>query len=134
MLRRAFLVASLLLASASSTACSTYYDTHESEKAMSGKTEIVLINPFEVSTEQLDETILMWEQARDFLQTQPGYISTELHQSLAPDARFRLINVAKWESAESFQAATKKMQAEANLPRIEGVIASPSLFTVIRRD
>lgn len=101
---------------------------------MSEDAAIVLINPFVVPADKLDETITMWEQARDYLQTQPGYISTALHQSLAPDATFRLINVAKWESAEAFQTASKKMAAEADLPRIEGVIADPSLFTVIRRD
>ena len=102
---------------------------------MSEDAAIVLINPFVVPADKLDETITMWEQARDYLQTQPGYISTALHQSLAPDATFRLINVAKWESAEAFQTAkAEKMAAEADLPRIEGVIADPSLFTVIRRD
>ena len=96
--------------------------------------EITLINPFEVPANKLDETILFWEQARDFLQTQPGYISTSLHQSITDDARFRLINIAKWESAEAFIAASKKMQAEAGLPKIEGLVPSPGLYKVIRED
>lgn len=91
-----------------------------------------LINPFEVPADKLDEAILMWEEARDFLKQQPGYISAALHQSVAPDARFRLVNIAKWESADAFRAATQKMQAEANLPRIEGVSGGPALYTVIR--
>ena len=95
---------------------------------------VVLINPFEIPAEKLEETIAMWEQARDFLETQPGYVSTALHQAVAPDARFQLINVAKWESAEDFMAATKKMQMEAELPQIEGVVANPALFRVIRGD
>ena len=103
-------------------------------KNMSHDNAVVLINPFIVPENQLDDTIIMWEQARDFLQTQPGYISTELHQSLGPDAKFRLINVAKWESAEAFKTASKKMATEANLPKLEGVVASPALFKVIRRD
>ena len=93
---------------------------------------VVLINPFEVPPGKLEETVAMWEKARDFLKTQPGYISTALHQSSKPDARFLLINVAKWSSAEAFFAATKKMSADANLPRIEGVVASPGLYQVIR--
>jgi len=67
---------------------------------------ITLINPFEVPENMLEESIAFWEQARDFLQTQPGYISTDLHQSIIGDARFVLINVAKWESAEAFMAAS----------------------------
>src|SRR5262245_9905254 len=31
--------------------------------------------------------------------------STRLHQSLAPNARFRFINVAEWATVEHFQAA-----------------------------
>lgn len=95
---------------------------------------VVLINPFTVPPDKLEETITMWEQARDFLQKQPGYISTELHQSISPDAQYRLINVAQWESPELFMAATKKMQQEAGLPRIKGVKPAPQLYTVVRRD
>ena len=95
---------------------------------------VVLINPFTVPADKLGETIAMWEQARDFLQTQPGYISTELHQSLSPDAQYRLINVARWESPELFVKATKQMQQEAELPRIQGVTPAPQLYTIVRRD
>lgn len=95
---------------------------------------VILINPFTVPSNTLDATIAMWEQARDFLQTQPGYVSTALHQSLTEDAQYRLINVAEWESAEAYMAATRRMRTEANLPRIEGVLPNPDLYTVIRRD
>ena len=133
MRRRSLLAAAALMLSASITACVSHPHNYGA-KNMSEENAIVLINPFVVPADKLDETITMWEQARDYLQTQPGYISTALHQSLAPDATFRLINVAKWESAEAFQTASKKMAAEADLPRIEGVVADPSLFSVIRRD
>ncbi|MDE0097754.1 MAG: antibiotic biosynthesis monooxygenase [Gammaproteobacteria bacterium] len=95
---------------------------------------VILINPFTVPADKLNETILMWEQARNFLQKEPGYISTALHQSISPDAQYRLINIAQWESIEAFMAATKKMGSEANLPRIHGVRPSPALYTVVRRD
>lgn len=93
---------------------------------------ITLINPFIVPAGKLSETILMWEQARDFLQQQPGYISTALHQSVTPEAQYRLINVARWRSAEAYKTATRKMREEANLPAIEGVRPAPQLYTVIR--
>jgi hypothetical protein len=66
---------------------------------------VVLINPFEVP-EGKDETFLAeWEMAKAFMERQPGYISTRLHRSLAPNARFRFINVAEWASVEDFQTA-----------------------------
>ena len=95
---------------------------------------VVLINPFTVPADKLDETLAMWEQARNFLQQQPGYISTALHQSIATDAQYRLINVAQWQSVEAFKTATDKMRREAMLPRIEGVVPHPDLYTVVRRD
>ena len=39
------------------------------------------------------------------MERQPGYISTRLHRSLVPNARFRFINVAEWATVEHFQAA-----------------------------
>ena len=92
----------------------------------------ILINTFTVPAEKIDEAISMWEQARDFLRTQPGYISTKLHRSLSPDARYQLINVAMWKSPETYKAATALMRETANLPRIEGVVPNPGLFKVIR--
>ncbi len=93
---------------------------------------VVLINPFVVPPDALDETIAMWEQARAFLAAQPGYISTKLHQAVSPDAHYLLINVANWESIETFQAAIAAMQQQAELPKIAGVIPAPQLYTVIR--
>ena len=95
---------------------------------------ITLINAFEVPADKLEDTIAFWEKARDFLQTQPGYISTALHQSIDEQSRFRLINVAKWESAEAFMAASKNMRAQASLPKIDGLVANPALYFVIRSD
>ncbi|AUQ63434.1 antibiotic biosynthesis monooxygenase family protein [Phaeobacter inhibens] len=65
---------------------------------------VVLINTFTVPADKLDEAIAMWDAAREFLHTQPGYISTKLHQSLSGDAQYQLINVAQWETPEAYQA------------------------------
>lgn len=96
--------------------------------------DVILINAFEVPADKLQETISFWEKARDFLQTQPGYISTALHQSIKSDSRFQLVNVATWSSAKAFITASEKMRAQAGLPKIEGLIANPALYKVIRRD
>ena len=92
----------------------------------------VLINTFTVPADKLEETIVYWEQARDFLKEQPGYVSTKLHQSLSPDAKYLLVNVAEWTSPEAFKAANAQMQEKASLPKIEGVIPGPGLYRVIR--
>lgn len=66
---------------------------------------VVLINPFEVPEGKDEEFLAEWEAAKAFMERQPGYVSTRLHRSLDPHARFRFINVAEWEIAEHFQAA-----------------------------
>lgn len=93
---------------------------------------VTLINVFEVPAGALDASIRSWEVARDFLQAQPGYLSTRLHQSLAPDARFQLVNVAQWESAEAFQAAMRRMQQELAVPPPAGLRFTPGLYRIIR--
>jgi len=94
--------------------------------------QVTLINVFEVPQGRLEETIRYWEAARDFLVQQPGYVSTRLHQAITPDARFQLINVAVWESAAAFAAATGRIPQEVRLPPPEGLRFTPGLFRVIR--
>jgi heme-degrading monooxygenase HmoA len=92
---------------------------------------VVLINPFEVSPEQEEDFLNGWETARNFMQRQKGYVSTRLHRSLDPTARFRFINVAEWESATDFQAALNhpdfvKLRNATPFPHY------PSVYEVIR--
>ena len=91
-----------------------------------------LINVFEVLEGKLPEAITYWEASRDFLATQPGFIRTRLHQSIAPNARFQLINVAEWDSSQALQAASARMQQEIQLPAPEGLRFVPGLYRVIR--
>jgi len=95
---------------------------------------VTLINAFEVPEGQLDQTIMFWEQARDFLKEQPGFLSTRLHQSLTPEARFQLVNVAQWQSPEAFRAAMGKMQKTALSTDMRGSVFHAALYRVIRAD
>lgn len=92
---------------------------------------VTLINVFEVPEGKLDASIEYWKLSRDFLQTQPGYVSTKLHQSIAPDAKYMLVNVAEWESAEAFKAASGNMMKTSGIAPVEGLAFTPGLYTVI---
>lgn len=97
---------------------------------------IVLINPFTVPAGKIEESVKFWEKARDFLQDEPGYISTKLHQSIQPDATYQLVNVAEWESGEAFASATQKMKEYLRSEKIkmaEGLSYDPVLYRVIRK-
>lgn len=99
-----------------------------------GGAEVVLINLFEVPKGQEENAIAAWTQARDFLKAEPGYVTAALHRALAPDARYALVNVARWESVEAFQAATARMQAAGAMPPVEGLGYTPGLYTVVQGD
>jgi heme oxygenase (mycobilin-producing) len=94
---------------------------------------IVLINLFELPSGGEDAALRFWDAARDFLARQPGYVSARLHRSIAPDARYSLVNVAEWSSIEAFQAATQRMQHELGQSIPEGVRYTPGLYRVIRQ-
>lgn len=93
---------------------------------------VTLINSFEVPAGKLEESVIFWEACRDFLKTQPGYVSTKLHQSLKTDARFQLVNVAIWETPQDFMTASGKMSKELGVAPVEGLKPNASLYTVIR--
>jgi heme-degrading monooxygenase HmoA len=67
---------------------------------------VVLINPFEVPENVGDDQFMGgWQRAADYLRSQPGFVGTRLHRAISPNARFRFVNVAEWESPQAFQAA-----------------------------
>jgi heme-degrading monooxygenase HmoA len=92
---------------------------------------VVLINPFEVPPERDRDFMRRWEQARDFLSGRDGYLDTALHRTVAPEAEFRFVNLARWRSPADFQAA---MRARGFPGRQLPYAAHPSLYQVIAED
>jgi heme oxygenase (mycobilin-producing) len=90
-----------------------------------------LINAFEVPEGEDEVFLAGWERTRELLSAQKGYISTRLHRSLRPDADFRFVNVARWDSPQAFQAAMSQLgSGEASVPfRFHA-----SLYEVVRED
>jgi heme-degrading monooxygenase HmoA len=92
---------------------------------------VILINPFEVPEGTDDDQFLRgWERAANYMREQPGFVSSRLHRSLAPDARFRFINIAEWESPQSFQAAVGSEEFREIAGG--GPLGSPALYEVVR--
>ena len=58
---------------------------------------VVLINLFTVAPEDEEALVKAWAHDADFMKSQPGYISTQLHKGLAGSSTF--MNYAVWESA-----------------------------------
>ena len=92
---------------------------------------VILINPFEVPEGIDDQDFLRgWERAADYMARQPGFVGTRLHRALAPDARFRFVNIAEWASPGDFQAAVSS--DEFREIAAGAAPGSPALYEVVR--
>ena len=91
-----------------------------------------MINAFEVPEGQDEEFIRGWEASRDHLAAQPGYVDTALHQAVSPDADFRFVNVAHWQSPDQFRAAMQSDGFRQASAALAGFRAHPALYRVTR--
>jgi heme-degrading monooxygenase HmoA len=72
---------------------------------------VVLINVFEVSGGMENEFVEWWKNCSEALKKEPGFIDAQLHRNLKSASRFQFINVAHWETEETFvQARTKNKE------------------------
>jgi heme oxygenase (mycobilin-producing) len=93
---------------------------------------VTLINSFEVPGDEADLFIAEWEKTRDYLQAQPGYVDTALHQAISPIADFFFVNIAHWQTAEDFSAA---IQSPGFLESAAGMVTyrpHAGLYRVVR--
>lgn len=93
---------------------------------------VVLINAFEVPAADAVAFIAAWCGARDYLRSQPGYIDTVLHQSMTPDAEFQFVNVAHWQTAEDFIAATQSPGFGESAAGLASYRPHPGLYRTVR--
>ncbi len=94
---------------------------------------VILLNPFEVPPEQLDDCIGYWDEAAAIMRRAPGFISTALHQAIDPSTRFQLINRAEWATPADFQAALSSADFAALTERNKGRFQYyPGLYRVVR--
>jgi heme-degrading monooxygenase HmoA len=91
-----------------------------------------LINAFEVPEGQEDEFIRGWEATRDYLQTQPGYVDTALHQAVSSNPDFRFVNVGRWESPQPFQQAIQSQGFREATRALADFCPRPALYQIVR--
>jgi heme-degrading monooxygenase HmoA len=88
---------------------------------------VVLINQFNVASEDADRFLEQWAQDAGFMKRQPGFISTQLHRGTAGSTTF--MNVAVWESARALGEAFGSPEFQGHVDRYPpSVVASPHLF------
>ena len=110
-------------------------DTPDPLGGQAGASEpLTLINVFTLPEGAVDAFVAAWP-ANIAAQTQAsGFRGTRLHRAVWPDAPHQLVNIAQWDSAAAWEAATagwrsseeQRGQADDHAPRAE-----PALYRVV---
>lgn len=94
--------------------------------------EVTLVNCFQVPAGRENEFFTLWQQVNAYMRQKPGYLGHKLHRSLAPDAQYRFVNVARWASAEDFNAAHDEgFRAMVTQPAWAPFRSFPALYEVV---
>ena len=92
---------------------------------------IQFFNCFEVPAGQEDVFLRLWAEVNAYMAAKPGYVSHQLHRSVDPSARFRFINHAQWDSAESWRTAHDDgFRALVTRPEWQPFTSTPALYDV----
>jgi len=65
---------------------------------------ITLINSFKVAADRDDAFHALWTETSMYFRQQPGFVSLRLHRAVNPDATYRWVNVATWETEADYRA------------------------------
>lgn len=98
---------------------------------------LVLINLFSMPAEMVDDFVDQWEASIASARNAPGFRGTRLHRAIHPDAPYPVVNIARWDSVEDWQAAFDTYFAapgEGGGGQADGswgtVAAHPALYSV----
>lgn len=93
---------------------------------------VTFINVFEIPEDRLDRFAAHWRERAEMLRGAPGFRDVRLHRALTPDARFRLVNVAHWDSREAWETATRNGRFRASTAEAAALAnPNPALYEVV---
>ena len=97
---------------------------------------VLLFNCFDVAPDRDDAFTSLWTSTSGYFRAQPGFAGLRLHRAVSPDARYRFINVATWDSAEEFYAAHQgdEFFKAVGQPGWEEFPSSPALYEIVTED
>lgn len=88
---------------------------------------VVLVNLFTLDPADEPEFLKIWQDDAAFMKSQPGFISTQLHRAIGPNATY--LNYAVWQSTEHFRDAFANPAFRAKLGAYPAsATISPHLF------
>ena len=92
---------------------------------------IVLINVFTIDDASEEEALIeAWAHDAEYMQQQPGYISTQMHKGVGGSLTY--LNYAVWENVESFKNAFSNPEFHKRISEYpKSAVAAPHLFKKI---
>ena len=93
---------------------------------------VTLVNSFVVDPARDEVFTELWTETSLYFREQPGFIGLRLHRAVSPEAHYRYVNVARWESAEQFSAAhrTERFRELVSQPAWREYPSNPVLYEV----
>ncbi len=93
---------------------------------------VTFVNLFEVPAGSDADFRDRWEAVNDYMRRKDGYLNHALHRALAPDARYRYVNVGQWESPQHWRDAHDEgFRALLAAPEWASYPSTPALFDVV---
>jgi heme-degrading monooxygenase HmoA len=92
------------------------------EQAKTDAAPIVLLNVFTIEPDAVDEYLASWKKDAEWMQKQPGYISTQLHRAVGKPTMF--VNYAVWESVAHFRAAFEHPEFKESMKSYQETVTS----------
>ncbi|WP_299667473.1 antibiotic biosynthesis monooxygenase [uncultured Ruegeria sp.] len=94
---------------------------------------IVLINLFTVDANDEKALLSAWAHDANFMKSQPGYISTQLHKGIANSSTF--VNYAVWQDVKSFRDAFTNPEFQRRIADYpESAVTRPHLLRKLSVD
>ena len=92
---------------------------------------VTLINVFSVPEAKEDEFVKWWQDVKDNITKQEGFIGGKFHKTIKPDSKYNFINVAIWKNEDVYWKAYEKSVTpmKAKLGEL-GVEMTPALYHV----
>lgn len=88
---------------------------------------VILMNKFNVSSDEVKEFLEVFAETTKFFKQQPGFISAQLHRGIAGSSTF--INYVVWESVAHFKQAFSRPEFRSNMAKLlPNTVMSPHLF------
>ncbi len=90
---------------------------------------IAFVNCFTIPAGREEEFLELWKVVNLHMAAKPGYVDHQLHRSLDPNAPFRFVNFAHWDSVDSWRAAhDDDFRALVTAPQWHDFTSVPGLY------